>query len=278
MTNPLAIFGRAYRWFDARRGFFAARVFGLRVPTFPLVHLPDGFTVEHVGNTGLSIVENFCTPEEARATIEAAQHRLEASRITIDNKQVQDAYRTSQTATVFDPTVQTPVVVPLLYRAAMLLGVPPTHAENVFVTRYQEGEYYKAHEDYGDNFDGDRLYTVLIYLNDLADDQGGGTVFTDLNVGVKPRLGRAVIWTNTNPDGSRHTETRHEALPVTNGGEKWAIQLWFRAYELLDIPVTMATTPQTRPGEPLTARDAVPQGAWAVGQTDPDSPWAKAFY
>lgn len=278
MTRPFALVRRAWRWYTARQGFFAARLFGLRVPVFPLVHLPDGFTVEHVGSTGISLVENFCTPDEARAIVDASRDRLRASRITVNNEQVLDDYRTSQTASVFDPRNKEPAVVPLLYRAAMLLGVPATHAENVFVTRYGEGEYYKAHQDFYPGFDGDRLYTVLIYLNDLRDDQGGGTVFADLNVGVRPRLGRAVIWTNTNPDGSHHPETRHEALPVTNDGEKWAIQLWFRAYELLDIPARMATTPQTRPGQALTGSETVPSGAWAVGEVDPDSPWARAFY
>lgn len=278
MNRLFAKARHVYRWLSARRGFFAARLFGLRVPVFPLMHVPDGFTLSHVGKTGVSIVENFCTADEAQAIIDKARVRLQASRITVGNKQILDDYRTSQTASVFDPTHMEPAVLPLLYRAAMLLGVPAQHAESVFVTRYGEGEYYKAHEDFYEGFDGDRLYTVLIYLNDLQDDQGGGTVFERLNIGVRPRLGRAVIWTNTNPDGSRHPETRHEALPVSNGGEKWAIQLWFRAYPLLDIPPALITTPQNRPGQPLQGDEAIPAGAWAVGEVDPESPYAKAFY
>lgn len=266
-----------YRWAMDRRGYARAKLLGPNVPLFPLAFLPHGFTVTHAGETGISIVENFCTPEEAAYLIDSARGKLQESRITINNKRIRDDYRRSQTAMVFDPYNKDPAILPLLYRAGMLLGLPHGNVETVFVTRYQEGEYYKAHQDFYPGFDGDRLYTVLIYLNDLRDDQGGGTVFEKLNIGVKPRLGRAVIWTNTNPDGSHHAETTHEALPVENGGEKWAVQLWFRNYELINVPESAIIAPQTRPGTALKGDEALPAGAWAVGDVDPNSPYGKAF-
>lgn len=267
----------AYRWLTDRQGYFAARVMGIRVPVFPLAHLPDGFAVQHLGGTGLSVVDNFCTQAEAEHLIARARTRLRDSRITINNRQIKDAYRTSRTAVVYGSNDADLLIIPLLIRAGMLLGLPPNHVETVFVTRYGEGEYYKAHEDFYSGFDGDRLYTVLIYLNDLDESQGGGTVFEQLNVGVSPKLGRAVIWTNTNPDGSRHPETRHEAMPVINDGEKWVIQLWFRNYPLLKVPAKTIIPPQTLAGVPLEQQDKLPAGAWAVGEVSPDSPYGRAF-
>lgn len=266
-----------YYWLTDRRGYFLARLFGVRVPVFPLVFMPNGFTISRLGETGISVAENFCTPEEARYLIDRASSRLQDSRITIDNKQITDDYRTSKTAMVFDPHDKDPAILPLLIRASMLLGVPFTHVETVFVTRYKDGEYYKAHEDFYPGFDGDRLYTVLIYLNDLADEQGGGTVFEKLNVGVRPRLGRAVIWTNRNPDGSPHPETRHEALPVAEGAEKWVIQLWFRNYKMINVPLSSIDTPQSEPGRALSGEETLPDGAWAPGEVAADSPYGKAF-
>ena len=277
MNRITAKIRRSWRWLSDRQGYFGAKLFGLRVPVFPLMHLPDGFTVQQIGETGLSLVENFCTADEAQHLINIARTRLRRSRITVGDKQVQDEYRTSQTAIVYDPFTSDEVVIPLLHRAGMLLGLPGTNVETVFVTRYGENEYYKAHQDFYPGFDGDRLYTVLIYLNDMNEDQGGGTVFEKLNIGVRPKLGRAVVWTNTNPDGSHHEETVHEALPVKNGGEKWAIQLWFRAYEMIDIPPGMIETPQQQPGKPLTGREELPAGAWAVGDIEQGSVYAKAF-
>ena len=78
-----------------------------------------------------------------------------------------------------------------------------------------------------------------------------------------------MIWTNTNPDGSHHDETTHEALPVTNGGEKWAIQLWFRAYQMIEVPPGMIEVPQEKPGKPLSGSEELPAGAWAVGFVGP---------
>ncbi len=273
----LAKLKRLYRWITDRKNYFWAKLTGINVPLFPLVWLPDGFTVRRAGDTGLVVVENFCTPDEAEYLINRAAGRLHDSRITIDDKAIKDDYRTSQTAMVFDPFNKDSAILPLLYRAGMLLGLPASHAETVYVTRYRENEYYKAHQDFFPGFDGDRLYTVLIYLNNLDETAGGGTVFEKLNVGVRPKLGRAVIWTNTNPDGSKHSETVHEALPVEPGYEKWVIQLWFRAYAMIGVPEKSVLSPQAARGIPLVGNETLPPGAFAPGDVAPDSPFAKAF-
>ncbi|MDP6437724.1 MAG: 2OG-Fe(II) oxygenase [Gammaproteobacteria bacterium] len=266
-----------YHWLTDRKGYFLARQFGVRIPLFPLIFLPDGFTVRQAGDSGITIVDNFCTREEADYLIELAKPKLRDSLITLNNTKIKDDYRTSKTAIVFEPNDQDPAILPLLYRAGMLVGQPPTHVETVFVTRYQAGEYYRPHEDYYEGFDGDRLYTVLIYLNDMGEEDGGGTVFEELNVGVTPKLGRAVIWANQGPDGSVHPESRHEALPVAPGAEKWAIQLWFRNYKMINLPKSAIATPQTKMGKALSGDEELPEGAWAPGDVAADSPYGKAF-
>jgi len=207
----------------------------------PVSCLPTGFAVHQIAETGVSVIDNFCTLEEAEYLIGKADPLLKRSKIVIENQSVEDTYRTSSTAPVFDDEHQDPKLLPLLIRASMLLGVPHTHVEQIFVTRYEAGEYYKGHEDFFPGFHGDRLYTVLIYLNDLEEGDGGGTAFDKLNLAVRPRLGRAVSWTNRNPDGVGHPETRHEALPVAEGSVKWAIQLWFRRYPLLPFDAGLSS-------------------------------------
>ena len=266
-----------WQWIADRKGYFKAKVWGVEVPVFPLALLPDGFEVHWAGKTGIAIVENFCSHDEADYLISRAGKRLTDSRITIDNKQIKDPYRKSQTAIVFDPYNKDPAVLRVVQRAAMLLGIPADHVESVYVTRYRSGEYYKVHHDAYEGFDGDRLYTTLIYLNDMKEEEGGGTVFEKLNVGVRPKCGRAVMWTNTNPDGTQHPEVVHEALPVAPGAEKWVIQLWFRKYKMIAVPKTSFDTPQAKRGLPLRGDEKLPAGAWAPGQVEPDSDYAKAF-
>ncbi len=226
----------------------------------PVDFLPQGFTVRQIAETGVSVIDNFCTPEEAGYLIEAAKPLLAPSRIVIGNKSVSDAYRTSSTASVYGELRKDKALLPLLYRGAMLLGVPYTHVETVFVTRYSGGEYYKKHEDFFPGFQGDRLYTILIYLNDLEPEQGGGTTFEKLRLAATPKLGRAISWTNRNPDGTPHPETTHEALPVAEGAEKWAIQLWFRRYELISPATDLPVPPVFDASGPVSETADLPDG------------------
>ena len=76
---------------------------------------------------------------------------------------------------VFGPNANNPQFLPIAIRAAALTGLPYTHLEGVYVTRYGEGGHYNEHVDYGDDFRVDRLYTVLLYLNDMAPSEGGAT-------------------------------------------------------------------------------------------------------
>jgi len=194
--------------------------------------LPAGFEIHRAGDSGISIVENFCTPGEAAALIDKARPHLSSSQIRIRNKTVDFSGRVSETALVHGSSREDPSVVMFMHRAAMLVGLPYTYLEAVFVTRYGPGGFYEQHIDHGDDFRVDRLYTVLVYLNTLDKGLGGETIFPSLNLAAQPRVGRAVSWVNKNPDGSGHLETNHAAAPINEGGEKWVVQFWFHAYKM----------------------------------------------
>ena len=242
-----------------RRYFFLHKVLGPRIPQHNLSYLPNGFSIIKVGNTGVSVVDGFCTPEEAQAIIDLARGDLKPSLVQVDGKFVFREGRKSDTALVFGPKKRDPALLPIACRAAALTGLPYTHLEGVYVTRYGEGGRYDEHLDSGDNFKIDRLYTVLLYLNDMTPEQGGSTAFPRLNIEVQPRVGRAVSWTNMNPDGSMHFEASHAALPVKPGGEKWSIQFWFHPYKMFEE--IKDAIPQATPGVPLGAQDDLPDGA-----------------
>lgn len=242
-----------------RRYYVLQRLLPAKLPEFNLAYLPDGLAIRKLGETGVSLVENFCTAEEAENIRKLAEPHLAPARIFRDGKAMDHSRRQCHTATIFGAGRSNPELLPIACRAAALTGLPYTHMEGVVVTRYSEGGYYREHLDYGDYLAVNRLYTVLVYLNDLAPEQGGTTVFPDLNIEVAPRLGRAVCWTNTNPDGTGHEETRHAAMPVKAGGEKWVIQFWFHSYKMFSDIKTKP--PQAVPGKPIDTDAEMPSGA-----------------
>jgi len=246
-------------WLFERRYFFLHKILGSNIPQHNLSYLPDGFTIHKIGSTGVAVVDGFCTPEEAQAVIELARARLKPSTVQVEGKFVLAEGRQSDTAVVFGPRNPDPKLLPFACRAAALTGLPYTYLEGVYVTRYGEGGHYNEHVDYGKDFKVDRLYTVLLYLNDMDVGQGGATAFPKLNIEVQPRVGRAVSWTNMNPDGSVHFETSHAALPVKSGGEKWTIQFWFHPYKMFEE--IRGAMPQALPGRPMGISDHLPDGA-----------------
>lgn len=63
---------------------------------------------------------------------------------------------------------------------------------------------------------------VLLKLTDV--DQGGATVFPNIQTAVYPRKGSAVMWYNLNNKGEGDWQTLHAACPVIVGS-KWG--KWF---------------------------------------------------
>lgn len=53
-------------------------------------------------------------------------------------------------------------------------------------------------------------------------EQGGGTVFTAINISLWPKKGSAAFWYNLKPNGEGDFKTRHAACPVLTGS-KWGM-------------------------------------------------------
>ena len=78
-----------------------------------------------------------------------------------------------------------------------------------------------------------RFITVLVYLND--DFNGGNTEFTKLNIKIKPKKGKALLFFNCNLQKDSSVtglcdvikNSEHAGLPVKNG-EKWIANFWIR--------------------------------------------------
>lgn len=91
------------------------------------------------------------------------------------------------------------------------------------------GQYYGRHHDFNpsecDRPQGNRLFTVYIYLNDV--DAGGGTLFNSLDLQISPKRGRILIWPSVKDSDPMVMDgrTSHEALPVEKG-VKYGANIW----------------------------------------------------
>lgn len=117
--------------------------------------------------------------------------------------------------------------------AAETLGLPAEYVEPLQIARYGRGQEYKKHVDWrpanfnGLHIFGQRVATILVYLNTLPEGAGGETEFLALNAKVRPVQGSAAIWTNVNSQGVPTMETSHLANPVLQDGViKYALNIW----------------------------------------------------
>lgn len=123
---------------------------------------------------------------------------------------------------------------PVVERVAKLTGVAAAFQELPQVARYTSSQRYSEHHDGADpstasgreflEDGGQRICTVLIYLNDVA--EGGGTHFPLLELTARPKQGRALVFFPGFANGELDTDMVHCAQPAVD--TKWVSQVWLR--------------------------------------------------
>ena len=120
-------------------------------------------------------------------------------------------------------------------RLAELLQWPVDRAEGLQILRYEVGGEYRPHFDYFPPDDpgsrphmeqrGQRIGTLVLYLNDVAD--GGETIFPEIGLSVVPRRGHGVYFGYFNSKNEVDPMTLHGGAPV-RAGVKWIATKWLR--------------------------------------------------
>jgi prolyl 4-hydroxylase len=100
--------------------------------------------------------------------------------------------------------------------------------EDLQLVYYPVGGYFKPHYDATKNTDVNtivtsREYTLLIYLNDV--EKGGETVFPYLNLEIKPKKGKGILFRTLDDNDRIIPESFHGGKPVIKG-EKWICNKW----------------------------------------------------
>ena len=143
------------------------------------------------------------------------------------------AYETSgRRSTVVAPSVDAyPIILDIRRRIELFSGISQANQEPLQILHYTRGGKYDIHYDaFSDGSPelkngGNRLLTVLLYLNDV--EYGGWTQFPHIMANIVPNAGSGILFRNTDAQNRQLRESLHAGLPVTNG-EKWIACIWIR--------------------------------------------------
>ena len=183
-------------------------------------------------------IDNFVKDREIDFIINSSKDKLKKAHVSYleKDKHKYKNYTGRTNRSYWLPKDKDSIVLRLCKRIAKEINCDWKHFENYQVIHYNPGEEYKYHYDAYDKKDlekynefcgerGNRLKTVLVYLNDV--EEGGGTGFQTINKMVDAKKGRMVVFENVNKDNIRYKRSLHAGLPVIKG-EKWAFNLWLR--------------------------------------------------
>ena len=144
----------------------------------------------------LYVMDNVLTPEQCKELMDIAEDKMHRS--TTIGKEI-TGYRTSSNC--YLPKDSEDEVVKITNTITeYLTDLPIENQEDICIVKYNKGEEYKEHYDWlvDDPSDegkmemlrgGDRMYTVMFYLNDGFEDIGESfhLVFSPLDVDLRSR-------------------------------------------------------------------------------------------
>jgi len=183
--------------------------------------------------------DDFLNDAEVKALI-STQKRWERSTDTGSSNEfgetgrILSQGRTSSNSWCDKQCEKHPDVQKIIKKIEYVTNVPYQNYESFQVLRYELGQKYIAHHDYGHEERtlacGPRILTFFLYLSDV--DEGGETAFPLLNIAVKPKKGKALLWPSVmdNDPESQDPRTTHEAKPVLKG-TKFAANAWIHLYD-----------------------------------------------
>lgn len=177
----------------------------------------------------IAISDDWLTAAECDHIISLANPRFAQSSV-VNNKtytsEINKSFRSSFTANL--EKSQTSIIKNIERRVCELLDTKTYLIEAFQVVRYTDGQEFKAHHDFFHHAPrSQRIHTLLVYLNDLSPENGGGTHFSEIDLIVTPKKGRALYFRNASDDGVVDHKTLHAGQKV-HKAVKYALNIWVR--------------------------------------------------
>ncbi|MDO9284693.1 MAG: 2OG-Fe(II) oxygenase [Aquabacterium sp.] len=189
-------------------------------------------------NPRVVVFGGFLSDDECDALVAAAAPRMTRSETVVNETGGNEVNAARTSDGMFFGRGESALCERIEARIAALLNWPVANGEGLQVLHYRPGAEYKPHHDYFDPAQpgmaavlkrgGQRVGTLVMYLN--TPQQGGGTVFPDVQLEVAPIKGNAVFFSYERAHAS--TRTLHGGAPVI-AGDKWVATKWLREGEFV---------------------------------------------
>ena len=181
---------------------------------------------------------NALSQAECEQLMELSKPKLNKS-TTVDDASGKAEFHVNRTSRgTFFRINETPFIESIDRRVSELMQLPIINGEGLQILNYSTGGEYKTHFDYfppektGSKVhtarSGQRLATLILYLNNV--EEGGETIFPEINLKVTPKQGNAIYFAYTNSKNQVDPLTLHGGCPVLKG-EKWIATKWMRQKE-----------------------------------------------
>jgi len=175
------------------------------------------------------VLDNVLSNEECDELIRLSKDKMQRSKIG----STRDVNELRTSSSMFFQDSENEIVTRLENRISFIMNIPIEHGEGLQILRYTPGQEYKAHYDYFSPTSkiakNNRISTLIMYLNDV--EQGGETLFPNLNLSVTPKKGMAVYFEYFYNDKDVNELTLHAGTPVITG-EKWVATQWMRKQKI----------------------------------------------
>ena len=171
---------------------------------------------------------SFASEAESAYLIASAEPHLQAAVVgnpALSGGLVRNQVRTCESMG-FPLLGESPFIHAINRRIAAASETDVRCGEPTQIFKYGLGEEFKPHLDSSSDFQNQRCWTFLVYLND--DYEGGETRFLVSGLEFKGRRGDALIFSNVDSAGNPNPASEHAGLPISKG-TKWLLSRWIRA-------------------------------------------------
>jgi prolyl 4-hydroxylase len=185
-------------------------------------------------NPKIILIDNFINKTQAEHLIKIADEIKRPSTVDSDGDpyKLSTDVRSSESAHL--GKARDKIVKEIEDKACDYVKLSTSYLEPMQVVVYEKGQKFNPHYDFfsPDTPDlvqrGNRNKTILVYLNDVKEEDGGATVFPKLNLKIQPKAYRAIYFENMNDEGINY-DTLHAGEELKSDKQnKYAINIWFR--------------------------------------------------